>query len=133
MIFNLIFFFNHPANFLHSWVSTCICQREKSKTEHEAAAEFRKLEVFSSATWDGQEIPSSRRESRVQTTDVRKVPIAVKFLHPCAEEREVPSWLMFRGSIKALSFSPTACHTDLHYLSPACGFLSTSRGGEKTL
>lgn len=32
---------------------------EKNRGEHEAAAEFRKLEVLASATRDGQEIPSS--------------------------------------------------------------------------
>lgn len=85
------------------------------------------------ATRDGQEIPSSRRESRVQTTDVRKVLIAVKFQHPCVEERAVPMWLLCRQSIKAPHFSPTACHADLHHLSLPVGFLSTSIGGEQTL
>lgn len=72
MIF--IYLFYHPENSVHCWVGTRICGTGREQERARGTAEFRKLEGLASATRDGQERPSSRRESGAQTTDVRKVP-----------------------------------------------------------
>lgn len=59
---------------------------EKNRQEHEATAEFRKLEVLASATQRGA--GDSFQQAREPSTDNRceQGPGAVRFQHPCAEE-----------------------------------------------
>lgn len=72
--FSFIYFIAQKTPCTAESAQASVPRTEKNRGEHEAAAEFRKLEVLASATRDGQEIPSSRQGSRAQTTDVRKVP-----------------------------------------------------------
>lgn len=72
--FSFIYFITQKTPYAAESAHASVCRTEQNRSEHEAAAEFRKLEVLASATRDGQEIPSSRRGSRAQTTDGRKVP-----------------------------------------------------------
>lgn len=100
-------------------------QKEKSKKEHEAAAEFRKVRGALIATWDEQKIlPVGKRAEADNRCE--KVLIAVEFQHPCAEEGAVQTWLTFTGNMKDRDLSPSCCLS--HWPAPSldCSWVSVN-------
>lgn len=63
------------------------------------------------------------REQRLQTTDVRGVPITVNFQSVCTEKRGGAILIDISVAVYKAEefFLPSACHTDLHTLSAGLG------------